>query len=434
MDSLRYWADVMHVDGFRFDLASVLGRAGQQGSFAASSPFFDAVSQDPILNRVIMVAEPWDIGTYQVGNFPVDWSEWNGKFRDTMRSFGKGDAGTLADVGWRLTGSADLYGDDGRSAYNSINFITCHDGFTLNDLVSYNGKHNEKNGENNQDGSDDNHSWNCGVEGETNDPAITALRKQLMKNYACYLFFASGTPMILGGDEFARTQQGNNNAYCQDNEISWFDWTAAERNQDLVEFFRKAIAMTRRFPVLQRRKFFLGKDLDDDGVPDLTLVSRRISARPIGRTPNARTVCVQLDASEDGSDVGVDRLFFILNGHYEPQWIKLPQLRADRGWHRAIDTSLPARRGLSRAGAGDRDRSRRPLPRQPAQHRRAVRAEADGGQGRATGAAERRGCRGGVSSVRVPGFARCATSTSASVPFPRGRAPPCVTLRLIGGP
>jgi glycogen operon protein len=341
MDSLRYWADVMRVDGFRFDLASVLGRAGQQGQFAASSPFFDAVSQDPILNRVTMIAEPWDIGTYQVGNFPVDWSEWNGKFRDTMRSFGKGDAGTLADVGWRLTGSADLYGEDGRSAFNSVNFITCHDGFTLNDLVSYDRKHNEKNGENNQDGSDDNHSWNCGVEGESTDRAVAALRKQLMKNYCCYLFFASGTPMLLGGDEFARTQQGNNNAYCQDNEINWFDWTEVERNKDLVEFFRKTIGMTRRFPVLQRRKFFLGKDLDDDGVPDLTWYSPDLGS-PNWQDRNNRTVCVQLDASEDGTDRGVERLFFIYNGHYEQQCVKLPQLAAGHAWHRAIDTSLPS--------------------------------------------------------------------------------------------
>jgi len=349
MDSLRYWADVMHVDGFRFDLASVLGRSGQDGSFAASSSFFDAVSQDPILNRVIMIAEPWDIGTYQVGNFPVDWSEWNGKFRDTMRSFGKGDSGTLADVGWRLTGSADLYAEDGRSAFNSINFITCHDGFTLNDLVSYNGKHNERNGENNRDGSDDNHSWNCGVEGVTGDRAIVALRKQLMKNFACYLLFSSGTPMILGGDEFARTQQGNNNAYCQDNEIGWFDWTAAASNQDLTDFFRKAIALTRRFPVLQRRKFYLGHDLDDDGVADLTWYSNALGT-PAWQDANARTVCVQLDASEDGSNNGVDRLFFILNGHYEPQWIRLPQLGADRGWHRAIDTSLPGGDDFLEAG------------------------------------------------------------------------------------
>ena len=341
MDSLRYWADVMHVDGFRFDLASVLGRGGQQGNFAASSPFFDAVSQDPSLTRVIMVAEPWDIGTYQVGNFPVDWSEWNGKFRDTMRSFGKGDAGTIAEVGWRLTGSADLYGEDGRSAYNSVNFITCHDGFTLHDLVSYDGKHNEQNGEDNRDGSDDNHSWNCGAEGDTADPGINALRLQLMKNFACYLLFSSGTPMLLGGDEFARTQQGNNNAYCQDNATSWFDWDAAARNQALTDFFRKAIALTRRFPVLQRRRFFLGKDLDDDGVADLTWFSTNLGA-PDWTDAENRTVCVQLDASEDGTLRHVERLFFILNGHYKAQWVDLPPLGANRGWYRAIDTSLPA--------------------------------------------------------------------------------------------
>jgi len=349
MDSLRYWADVMHVDGFRFDLASVLGRGGQYGSFAATSSFFDAVAQDPILNRVIMVAEPWDIGTYQVGNFPVDWSEWNGKFRDSMRSFGKGDAGTLADVGWRLTGSADLYGEDGRSAFNSINFITCHDGFTLHDLVSYNSKHNDANGESNRDGSDDNRSWNCGAEGATTDDGIAALRKRLMKNFACYLLFSSGTPMILGGDEFARSQQGNNNAYCQDNEISWFDWTTAAANEGLTDFFRKAIALTRRFPILQRRKFFLGKDLDDDGVPDLTWYSGDLG-RPRWDDVNARTVCMELDASEDGTDNGVVRLFLILNGHYESQWIKLPQLGAERCWHRSIDTSLPSGEDILEAG------------------------------------------------------------------------------------
>jgi isoamylase len=349
MDSLRYWADVMHVDGFRFDLASVLGREGQQGFFAASSAFFDAVSQDPILNRVIMVAEPWDINTYQVGNFPVDWSEWNGRFRDTMRAFGKGDPGMLGDVGWRLTGSADLYGEDGRSPFNSINFITCHDGFTLNDLVSYNSKHNDRNGENNRDGSDDNRSWNCGAEGVTTDRAIVTLRRQLMKNFACYLLFSSGTPMILGGDEFARTQQGNNNAYCQDNEISWFDWTAAANNKDLTEFFRKAIALTRRFSILQRRKFYLGKDLDADGVPDLTWYWGD-PGTPRWQDPNERTVCVQLDAAEDGTDDGVDRLFLIFNGDYKPQWITLPQLGVDRAWHRSIDTSLPGGDDFLEAG------------------------------------------------------------------------------------
>jgi glycogen operon protein len=271
-----------------------------------------------------------------LGHFPVDWSEWNGKFRDTVRRFAKSDPGQVADMGWRITGSADLYGTDGRSAYNSVNFVTCHDGFTLYDLVSYNGKHNEANGENSQDGANDNNSWNCGAEGDTQDPAILLLRRQLIKNHACYLLFACGTPMMLGGDEFGRTQHGNNNAYCQDNDVSWFDWTLASRNGDLVEFFRKAIAFTRRFPVLQCRKFLLGKDLDADGVPDLSWFATNWS------DPGARTLCYQLDSCENGAKCDADRLFLILNGHYESQWIDLPPLKPSQAWYRAIDTSLPA--------------------------------------------------------------------------------------------
>ena len=297
MDSLRYWVQAMHVDGFRFDLASVLGR-GADGSFRSTSGFFDAVAQDPVLSRAVLIAEPWDIGTYQLGNFPVDWSEWNGRFRDTVRRFAKSDSGQLAQLGWRMTGSADLYGSDGRSAYNSVNFVTCHDGFTLHDLVAYNSKHNEFNGENNQDGNNDNNSWNCGAEGDTGDPGILALRRQLIKNHACYLMFACGTPMMLGGDEFARTQRGNNNAYCQDNEISWFDWTQVSANADLVAFFRKAIAFTRRFPVLQNRKYLLGKDLDADGIPDLEWFAPD-QGIPAWSDPNSRTLCYQLDACED---------------------------------------------------------------------------------------------------------------------------------------
>src|SRR5512146_1153541 len=228
MDSLRYWVEHMHVDGFRFDLASVLGR--EEGMFHKSSGFFDAITQDPVLNRVKLIAEPWALGTYQVGNFPVDWSEWNGKCRDTVRRFVKGDGGQVRDLGWRLTGSADIYADDGRGPANSVNFITCHDGFTLRDLVSYNGKHNEANGEGNRDGTDDNNAWNCGAEGDTDDPGVLALRARLVRNHLCCLLFASGTPMILGGDEFGRTQKGNNNAYCQDNELAWHDWTLAEKN------------------------------------------------------------------------------------------------------------------------------------------------------------------------------------------------------------
>jgi isoamylase len=348
MDSLRYWVEVMHVDGFRFDLASVLGRT-EDGSFRATAPFFDAVSQDPVLTHVILIAEPWDIGTYQVGNFPVDWSEWNGRFRDTVRRFVKGDSGQLPDLGWRLTGSADIYGDDGRSAYNSINFITCHDGFTLNDLVTYNEKHNDQNGENNNDGANDNNSWNCGAEGETEDARILALRRQLMKNHACLLFFASGTPMMLGGDEFARTQRGNNNAYCQDNVVSWFDWDSAARNADLVEFFRKAIAFARRFPVLQRRSFALGADLDDDGLPDLMWYGTS-GGDPRWSDPEARTLCVQLD-SEAADPSRPQRLFFIFNAHYEICPVQLPPLDAPLTWHRAIDTSLAAGDDFADPGA-----------------------------------------------------------------------------------
>jgi glycogen operon protein len=258
-----------------------------------------------------------------------------------MRSFAKGDAGRVCDVGWRITGSADLYGDDGRSAYNSVNFVTCHDGFTLHDLVAYNGKHNERNGEDNRDGSNDNLSWNCGAEGDTDDPDVRALRTQLMKNHACYLLFASGTPMLLGGDEFARTQQGNNNAYCQDNEISWFDWTAASRNADLAEFFRKTIAFTRRFPALQNRHFLLGRDLDDDGVPDLKWFGPDLH-QPRWLDPELRALCWQLDTREDGAHIGASRLFFIANAGHQPYRVRLPELESTRRWHRAIDTSLPS--------------------------------------------------------------------------------------------
>ncbi len=349
MDSLRYWMEVMHVDGFRFDLASVLGR-GDDGQFRSTAAFFDAVSQDPIVSNAVLIAEPWDTGTYQVGNFPVDWSEWNGRFRDTDRRFVKSDAGQLADLGWRLTGSADLYSEDGRSAYNSINFVTCHDGFTLYDLVSYNGKHNEGNGENNQDGSNDNNSWNCGAEGDTTDPSILALRRQLIKNHACDLIFSCGTPMMLGGDEFGRTQRGNNNAYCQDNEISWLDWDFAQKNSDILDFFRKAIAFTRRFPVLQRRKFLLGKDLDADGIPDLEWFGPDL-ALPHWSDPNARTLCLQLDACEGAVCKEANRLYFILNGDFQTQWVNLPPLPSTQGWYRAIDTSLPAGQDFVDAGA-----------------------------------------------------------------------------------
>ena len=337
MDSLRYWVEVMHVDGFRFDLASVLGR--EDGAFRGSASFFDAIAQDPMLSRVKLIAEPWDIATYQVGNFPIDWSEWNGRFRDTIRKFGKGDGGQLKDLGWRLTGSADLYGDDGRTAYNSVNFVTCHDGFTLYDLVSYDQKHNEANQEQNRDGSDDNNSWNCGVEGETADPAVIALRKQLVKNYACALFFSLGTPMMLGGDECLRTQRGNNNAYCQDNEISWFDWARAQEHGDVAQFFKKAIAFTRSHGVLRQRKFFQGRDFNEDSVADITWFGSDLED-PRWNDGDAQTLCYRLDGGEATSDRGRYYLFIILHGGYRPQSVRIPRPAEGTHWFRVIDTSL----------------------------------------------------------------------------------------------
>jgi isoamylase len=341
LDSLHYWMAQMHVDGFRFDLASVLGRTGSSEQFSSTSPFFEAILADPVLSTAILIAEPWDTGTYQVGNFPVDWSEWNGRFRDTVRRFTKGDAGQLPDLGRRLTGSADLYGDDGRSAYNSINFVTCHDGFTLHDLLAYDHKHNDANGEDNRDGSGDNNSWNCGAEGDTTDPQVLALRRQLAKNHLCHLLLSCGTPMILGGDEFLRTQHGNNNAYCQDNAISWFDWTLADTNADLVAFVRKAIALTQRFPVLQRRKFLLGADLDADHIPDLSWFGPDGSA-PDWDDPEARTLCYRLDTDDNAPGGTATSLFFILNADYRTQWVVLPAATAPATWHRIVDTSLPA--------------------------------------------------------------------------------------------
>jgi isoamylase len=339
MDSLRYWVEQMHVDGFRFDLASVLGR--EEGEFKGGSSFFDAISQDPLLQRVKLVAEPWDLGSYQVGNFPIDWSEWNGKFRDTARSFGKGDGGVLREMGLRIAGSPDLYKDDGRQAANSVNFVTCHDGFTLNDLVSYSGKHNAANLEDNRDGADDNHSWNCGVEGPTEDLDVLRLRRQMARNHLLLLLFSSGTPMLCGGDEMLRTQGGNNNAYCQDNDISWFDWGLEERSADMVAFVRKAIALTRRCTILQRRRFLLGADLDHDMLPDISWFGLD-GEGPDWDDPQGRTLCFQLDGGEAPSDLGKYRLYVIINMDWRLHGAALPRLPEGCGWSRIVDTSLCA--------------------------------------------------------------------------------------------
>ncbi|HXZ99629.1 MAG TPA: glycogen debranching protein GlgX [Candidatus Binatia bacterium] len=257
MDSLRYWVTEMHVDGFRFDLAAALARQFFQVN--KLSAFFDIIHQDPVLAEVKLIAEPWDIGPggYQVGNFPVGWAEWNGKYRDAVRDYWRGAAVGVADLAYRLTGSSDLYGEDGRGPSSSINFVTAHDGFTLRDLVSYNTKHNERNGEDNRDGSDDNRSWNCGVEGETDDSSVDALRRRQERNFLATLLLSQGCPMLLAGDEIGRTQRGNNNAYCQDNEVSWIDWEG--RDEELVDFARRLIALRTQHPGLRRQRFFTGK-------------------------------------------------------------------------------------------------------------------------------------------------------------------------------
>jgi isoamylase len=347
MDSLRYWVEVMHVDGFRFDLAAVLGRDAV--GFEKSASFFDAIAQDPVLQRVKLIAEPWDLATYQVGNFPVDWSEWNGRFRDTVRRFGKGDGGQLGDLGRRLTGSADLYGDDGRSPYNSVNFVTCHDGFTLHDLVSYDAKHNEANGEGNRDGTDSNDSWNCGAEGETANAGILALRRQQIKNYACLLLFSAGTPMMLGGDEFGRTQRGNNNAYCQDTDLSWFDWDRAAPDGELTTFFRKAIALTARYSILERRKFF--SEASADGrAGDIAWFGTDLGP-PRWDDPEARTVAFLLNGTAASPPGAGYLLFTIANGDFRLHRVALPAPLPGTKWFRVIDTSLEAGEDFLDAGA-----------------------------------------------------------------------------------
>ncbi len=337
MDSLRYWAEVMHVDGFRFDLASVLGREG--GRFHSAAAFFDAVSQDPALSRVKLIAEPWDLGAYEVGNFPVDWSEWNGRFRDTARRFEKGDRGQATDLGYRVTGSSDLFGDDGRSAYNTVNFVTCHDGFTLWDLVSHDHKHNEANGEDNRDGTNDNNSWNSGAEGPTLDPAIQKLRRQRAKNLVCQLMFSAGTPMLLGGDEMLRSQRGNNNAYCLDDDTNWFDWKLRDDNKDFFEFVKAAIRFTRRYPVFQRRSFFTNRDSNADGRPDIRWYGLDLDA-PAWGDPELRTLSYQLDGAEAENRAGSYLVFVILNAHWEPRRVRVPEPGGSRRWYRAVDTSL----------------------------------------------------------------------------------------------
>jgi glycogen operon protein len=346
MDSLRYWVTEMHVDGFRFDLAATLARSLHEVDRLSS--FFNIIQQDPTIADVKLIAEPWDVGEggYQVGNFPVLWAEWNGKYRDTVRRYWKGDDGQLSDFGYRLTGSSDLYKHDGRRPYASINFITAHDGFTLNDLVSYNDKHNEANGEDNNDGANDNNSWNMGAEGPTDDPDINHARLRQMRNLMATLMLSQGVPMISGGDEVARTQMGNNNAYCQDNETSWTDWNLDERRKNVLEFTSKLVQLRRAHPNLHRAKFFQdremrsskGHDIAWYGIDGNELGEESWSlgwARTLGLMLNGRT----LNAVDiDGTPIVDDSFFIMLNAHHEPINFKLPEAPAAGSWQRIVNT------------------------------------------------------------------------------------------------
>ncbi|MFL5927620.1 MAG: glycogen debranching protein GlgX [Gaiellaceae bacterium] len=340
MDSLRYFVTECHVDGFRFDLASALAREFYEVD--RLSAFFDIVHQDPILSQVKLIAEPWDVGPggYQVGNFPILWSEWNGIYRDTMRDFWRGQA-PVRDFASRFGGSADLYETDGRRPFASINFITAHDGFTLRDLVSYNEKHNDANGEDNRDGSDDNRSWNCGAEGPTDDAEVNALRARQQRNFLATLFLSQGVPMLLGGDEWGRSQGGNNNAWCQDNEISWFNWDACD--SELLAFTRELIALRRAHPVFMRTKFFEGRGEQLPDVwwmrPDGRRMTRRdwdnLQARAIGVFLNGEELRSE---TKTGEDVRDDSFLLLFNAHFEDITFRLPARRFGTRWEIALAT------------------------------------------------------------------------------------------------
>ncbi|MGM0632026.1 MAG: glycogen debranching protein GlgX [Pseudomonadota bacterium] len=345
MDSLRYWVLEMHVDGFRFDLAAALAR--ELHEVDRLSAFFDLIQQDPVVSQVKLIAEPWDVGEggYQVGQFPPLWSEWNDKYRDSMRDYWRGQRNTLADFACRLTGSPDLYDDDGRWPHASINFVTAHDGFTLRDLVSYNDKHNEANGEDNRDGSDENRSWNCGVEGVTDDPEINRLRARQSRNFLATLFLSQGVPMLLGGDEFGRSQAGNNNAYCQDNELSWFDWDNAD--DGLLAFTRQLIGFYREHPVFHRRRWFQGRPIHGASVSDIawfTPDGQEMEEAHWGEE-NARSLAVFLNGEvlaapgPRGETITDTSFYLVFNAHHEFLNYRHPTSKWGRRWTRVFDTA-----------------------------------------------------------------------------------------------
>ncbi len=347
MDSLRYWVLEMHVDGFRFDLASALAR--ELYAVDRLSAFFDIIHQDPVLADVKLIAEPWDVGEggYQVGEFPLLWSEWNDKYRDTVRDFWRGEDSLLADFAYRFTGSSDLYQNDGRNPSASINFITAHDGFTLRDLVSYNDKHNEANGEENRDGSSHNGSWNCGVEGETDDPQILQLRQQQQRNFLVTLLLSQGVPMLLYGDEMGRSQGGNNNPYCQDNEISWMDWSLEPPDQALLNFSKALIEFRRLHPVFRRRKWFQGRAIFGGEANDIGWFNPNGSEMTSQQWESdfAKAVSIFLNGEEiatlgsRGERILDDSFLLFFNAHYEPLKFAIPDSLQNQDWATVIDTS-----------------------------------------------------------------------------------------------
>ena len=348
MDSLRYWVTEMHVDGFRFDLASALAR--ELHDVDRLSAFFDIIHQDPVLSQVKLIAEPWDLGEggYQVGNFPPGWAEWNGKYRDAIRRYWKGDVGVLGEVASRLAGSSDLYGASGRQPYASINFVVAHDGFTLHDLVSYDIKHNEANLENSHDGTDDNHSWNCGVEGPTDNPEIHELRDRQKRNFLATLLLSQGVPMICGGDEIGRTQHGNNNAYCQDNELSWYDWDLTKHQHQLLEFTKELIAIKKNHPVFHRRRFFQGKALQNSEVKDIAWFGANGKEMAESEWKKGlRVLGIRLagDAIDELDELGnpiIDDSFLVLiNAHHERVLFTLPAHRKEVRWEAMLDSRGP---------------------------------------------------------------------------------------------
>ena len=351
MDSLRYWASEMHVDGFRFDLAATLAR--ELHDVDRLSSFFDLIQQDPLLSQVKLIAEPWDVGEggYQVGNFPVLWSEWNGRFRDTVRDYWRGEPATMSDFAYRFTGSSDLYEWSGRRPYASVNFITAHDGFTLRDLVSYNEKHNEANGEGNRDGTDDNRSWNCGAEGATDDAEIQKLRGRQERNLLSTLLLSQGVPMLLAGDEMGRTQQGNNNAYCQDNGISWLDWE--HRDDDLLRFSKMLLQMRREHPIFRRRRWFQGRPIRGRDIGDIVWLRPDAGTMTEDDWKNGQTLSLAVYLNGDeiaatdayGRRERDDTFYLMCNAFHEALDFHLPTKDFGKVWGRVFETgSSTARR------------------------------------------------------------------------------------------